>query len=38
VEAHRGAILVDGNEGTGACFTVYLPGHVGRGVEHGINA
>lgn len=38
VEAHRGAILVDGNEGTGACFTVYLPAHVGRGAENGVNA
>ena len=30
VEAHRGAILVDGVKGQGACFTVYLPAHVGR--------
>lgn len=31
VEAHRGAILVDGNAGNGACFTVYLPTrHGGR--------
>ncbi|MGH7505573.1 MAG: two-component system sensor histidine kinase NtrB [Longimicrobiales bacterium] len=30
VEAHRGAILVDGNPGTGAKFTVYLPAHNGR--------
>jgi two-component system, NtrC family, sensor histidine kinase PilS len=30
VEAHSGAILVDGNAGDGARFTVYLPGHNGR--------
>jgi two-component system sensor histidine kinase PilS (NtrC family) len=30
VEAHSGAILVDGNAGGGAKFTVYLPGHNGR--------
>lgn len=30
VEAHRGAIFVDGAHG-GANFTVYLPAHVGRG-------
>jgi two-component system sensor histidine kinase PilS (NtrC family) len=30
VEAHRGAILVDGAHG-GARFTVYLPVHTGRG-------
>ena len=30
VEAHRGAILVDGNPGSGAKFTVYLPAHNGR--------
>ncbi len=27
IEAHRGAILVDGNVGRGARFTVYLPAH-----------
>lgn len=27
IEAHRGAILVDGNAGRGARFTVYLPAH-----------
>jgi two-component system sensor histidine kinase PilS (NtrC family) len=27
IEAHRGAILVDGNSGRGARFTVYLPAH-----------
>jgi two-component system sensor histidine kinase PilS (NtrC family) len=35
VEAHRGAILVDGMKGSGACFTVYLPAHVGRGESNG---
>jgi two-component system sensor histidine kinase PilS (NtrC family) len=30
VEAHRGAILVDGNPGEGARFTVYLPARNGR--------
>lgn len=30
VEAHGGAILVDGNPGSGACFTVYLPSQTGR--------
>jgi two-component system sensor histidine kinase PilS (NtrC family) len=30
VEAHQGAILVDGAEGSGACFTVYLPAHLAR--------
>jgi two-component system sensor histidine kinase PilS (NtrC family) len=30
VEAHAGAILVDGNPGAGARFTVYLPAHNGR--------
>jgi two-component system sensor histidine kinase PilS (NtrC family) len=30
VEAHGGAILVDGNPGTGAKFTVYLPSQTGR--------
>jgi two-component system sensor histidine kinase PilS (NtrC family) len=30
VEAHRGAILVDGNPGSGARFTVYLPAQNGR--------
>jgi signal transduction histidine kinase len=29
VEAHSGAILVDGNPGAGARFTVYLPAHNG---------
>lgn len=29
VEAHRGAILVDGNAGNGARFTVYLPTREG---------
>jgi two-component system sensor histidine kinase PilS (NtrC family) len=28
IEAHRGAILVDGNVGRGARFTVYLPAHT----------
>jgi len=28
IEAHRGAILVDGNSGRGARFTVYLPAHT----------
>jgi two-component system sensor histidine kinase PilS (NtrC family) len=30
VEAHRGAILVDGGGGQGATFTVYLPAQNGR--------
>jgi signal transduction histidine kinase len=30
VEAHEGTILVDGHEGQGAQFTVYLPSHAGR--------
>jgi signal transduction histidine kinase len=30
VEAHSGAILVEGGLGSGACFTVYLPAHVVR--------
>lgn len=30
VEAHEGTILVDGHEGRGAQFTVYLPQHAGR--------
>lgn len=30
VEAHGGAILVDGNAGSGARFTVYLPSQTGR--------
>jgi two-component system sensor histidine kinase PilS (NtrC family) len=30
VEAHGGAILVDGNPGAGARFTVYLPSETGR--------
>lgn len=30
VEAHRGAILVDGKPGKGAEFTVYLPARAGR--------
>jgi two-component system sensor histidine kinase PilS (NtrC family) len=30
VEAHRGAILVDGGAGEGATFTVYLPAQNGR--------
>jgi signal transduction histidine kinase len=34
VEAHRGAIFVDGAHG-GANFTVYLPAHVGRGESNG---
>jgi two-component system sensor histidine kinase PilS (NtrC family) len=34
VEAHRGAIFVDGAHG-GANFTIYLPAHVGRGESHG---
>lgn len=34
VEAHRGAIFVDGAHG-GANFTVYLPAHVGRGEGDG---
>jgi hypothetical protein len=29
VEAHRGAILVDGAPEGGACFTIYLPAHAG---------
>jgi signal transduction histidine kinase len=29
VEAHGGAILVDGNRGGGAKFTVYLPSQTG---------
>ena len=37
VEAHRGAILVDGVKGNGACFTVYLPAHVGRGDGNGVS-
>ena len=32
VEAHSGAILVDGGLGSGAQFTVYLPAHVARRV------
>jgi signal transduction histidine kinase len=30
VEAHEGTILVDGHEGSGAQFTVYLPKQAGR--------
>ncbi len=30
VEAHEGTILVDGHEGRGAQFTVYLPSQAGR--------
>jgi two-component system sensor histidine kinase PilS (NtrC family) len=30
VEAHQGTILVDGHEGSGAQFTVYLPTQAGR--------
>jgi two-component system sensor histidine kinase PilS (NtrC family) len=30
VEAHSGAIMVDGDPGNGACFTVYLPAHAVR--------
>lgn len=30
VQAHRGAILVDGGPGAGATFTVYLPGDARR--------
>ncbi|MGH7444215.1 MAG: sensor histidine kinase, partial [Longimicrobiales bacterium] len=30
VEAHSGAIMVDGEPGQGARFTVYLPAHVAR--------
>jgi two-component system sensor histidine kinase PilS (NtrC family) len=30
VEAHSGAIMVDGEPGVGARFTVYLPAHVAR--------
>jgi signal transduction histidine kinase len=37
VEAHRGAIFVDGGHG-GANFTVYLPAHVGRGDGDGPRA
>ncbi len=34
VEAHRGAIFVDGAHG-GAAFTVYLPAHSDRGEDNG---
>jgi signal transduction histidine kinase len=30
IEAHRGAIVVDGSQADGARFTVYLPAHNGR--------
>jgi signal transduction histidine kinase len=30
VEAHRGAILVDSPQGSGARFTIYLPATAGR--------
>jgi two-component system sensor histidine kinase PilS (NtrC family) len=33
VEAHRGAILVNGSPGEGATFTVYLPGQAVTAVE-----
>jgi signal transduction histidine kinase len=29
VEAHRGAIIVNNVNGSGACFTIYLPAHAG---------
>jgi signal transduction histidine kinase len=29
IEAHRGAIVVDGSQTDGARFTVYLPAHNG---------
>jgi two-component system sensor histidine kinase PilS (NtrC family) len=37
VEAHRGAIFVDGSHG-GASFTVYLPAHTGSGEKHGVRS
>jgi two-component system, NtrC family, sensor histidine kinase PilS len=38
VEAHHGAILVDGGHGRGACFTIYLPARAGAEDGNGRNA